>query len=316
MRASDIPTKLQIPFASGATGGFIRAIPEASQIGVTAGAASLTDGFVPLNATPIEAGGVPPSIKDMNGILFEISGWSRWGSAGAPVYYDADFATAIGGYPLGAVIQSAATPGVLYLSTADNNETNPEGGGAANWETLLPVPATLADLIAGVDNVKYTTAAGLAGLRATQAQVLAGVDGARFLTPLSFFQSRAANADILAGVDDHKYLTALGLAQAFTGDGQTINLPGGRVIKLGVLPLNHPNTSTTATVLTFATPFTGAFGGVVGIANGPASSTRTGVTITGQGFNAEGGTLIADTGNDAYGINNPISAYWIAWGTR
>ena len=253
MQASDIPGKLPIPFASAAGGGYIRSIPEASQIGITDGRASLHDGFVPLNATPIGAGGVPPSIKDMNGILFEISGWTRWVAAGGSVNYDADFATAIGGYPYGAVVQATSSPLVFYVSTADNNTTNPEGGGAANWATLLPVPATIGDLITGTDDVKYATALTLAELRADTATILAGVDPARYMSPLAFFGARAMAADILAGTDDHKYLTPYGLHQAFTGDGQTVPLFGGLFLKFGTNRVFHPGEG--AVLVTYANPF-------------------------------------------------------------
>jgi len=134
MQASDVPLKLPIPFANGAGGAYIRTIPVASQIGITDGAASLTDGFPPLTATPVGAGGVPPSIEDMNGILEEISAWSRWQAAGGPVTYDAAFQAAIGGYPRGAMVMSTVTFGKLYLSTADNNTTNPDAGGAG-WSS-------------------------------------------------------------------------------------------------------------------------------------------------------------------------------------
>ncbi|KAA1174648.1 hypothetical protein FP026_29625, partial [Rhizobium tropici] len=73
MKASDIPVKFPIPFAASAGGGYIRAIPQASQIGITNGAASLTDGFPPLTFLPVGAGGTPPWGQDFNGILNEIT---------------------------------------------------------------------------------------------------------------------------------------------------------------------------------------------------------------------------------------------------
>lgn len=223
MQLSDQPLKLPIPFGNNAGGSFIRPIPVNSQIGVVDGAASLHDGFVPLNATPIASGGVPPDIKDMNGILFEVSAWSRWQAAGGAAYFDGTFAGLIGGYPKGAVLQSAVTVGVLFVNTTDNNSTNPDAGGAG-WTTLMPVPASTAELITGTDTVKYATAAALAGLRASTAQILAGVDTARYMAPAAFYGARALAADITAGTDDHKYLTPFGLAQAFGGGGNSITI--------------------------------------------------------------------------------------------
>jgi hypothetical protein len=129
MKASDIPTKFNIPFAFAAGGGFVRPIPEASQIGIQGGAASLTDGFVPVNFLPIGAGGVPPFGQDANGILRQITQWSRWQNAGASVRFDAAFAAAIGGYPEGSVLR--ATGGAFFWQcTLDDNTNDPDAGGA------------------------------------------------------------------------------------------------------------------------------------------------------------------------------------------
>lgn len=255
MHQSDIPGKLPIPFASSAAGGYIRAIPTSSLIGVTDGAASLTDGFVPLNATPIGAGGVPPDIKDMNGILFEVSGWSRWQAAGGPVSFDAGFAAAIGGYPQGAFLQSPASPGVFYVSTADSNATDPEGVGAANWITVVPVPATNAEVAAGALATKFVTPASLAFLRASSAEILAGTSPSKLLSPSSFFAARASSADVLTGTDDHRYLTALAAAAANTTPG-VLRFPGGAMLQYGSASASGGEGARTVTL---PTPFPNAF---------------------------------------------------------
>jgi hypothetical protein len=128
MQASQVPTKIPVAFA---TSGTKNAIPTASQIGITAGAASLTDGFPPLTFTPISSGGVPPAGADFNGILNLISAIGRWQSAGGLFPYDATFSTSIGGYPKGALLISA-DGSTEWLCTVDNNTTNPDTGGA-NW---------------------------------------------------------------------------------------------------------------------------------------------------------------------------------------
>jgi len=124
------PTKIQIPFANGAGGAYVRTVPVPSQIGIQNGAASYTDGFPPLNFTPVNAGGVPPFGADMNGVLRDVSAHARWWAAGGPVYYDGTYQTAIGGYPGGAIVQSATVTGKLWVSIVDNNLTNPDTGGA------------------------------------------------------------------------------------------------------------------------------------------------------------------------------------------
>ena len=131
MLAASVPTNFQIPFANSAGGSYVRNIPVASQIGITPGAASLTDGFPPLNFTPIAGGGVPFSGLDVNGIFKQVTQNIQWWGAGGEPQYNSAFSTAIGGYPNGAFLQAASFAG-WWLSTADNNTSNPETGGA-NW---------------------------------------------------------------------------------------------------------------------------------------------------------------------------------------
>lgn len=133
MKASDIPAKFNIPFANGAGSSYKRTVPQASQIGITNGAASLTDGFPPLTFQPVASGGVPPFGQDTNGILNQITAWSRWQNAGALVKYDSAFSSAIGGYPQGALLASSVTAGLVFFNLADDNTTNPDGGSSANW---------------------------------------------------------------------------------------------------------------------------------------------------------------------------------------
>ena len=139
MQQSQIPPKFPIPWGNSAGSAYIRSIPVNSQTGVQNGAASLTDGLPPLTFVPAIAGGVPPFGADFNGIFRQLSQWSQWQSAGGPIFYDFAFASAIGGYPNGTILQSAVTPGTLWLSTADNNTSNPDAingdeiVGGSNW---------------------------------------------------------------------------------------------------------------------------------------------------------------------------------------
>jgi hypothetical protein len=136
MLASNIPAVFNIPWANGAVAPYIHAVPEASQVTITPGAASLTTGFPPLNFQSYTAGGIPPFGNDLNGILNQITAWQRWTQAGGLPRYNAAFQTAIGGYPSGAVLIDA-TNKWLWVSTADSNVTNPDTGGAG-WLPLTP----------------------------------------------------------------------------------------------------------------------------------------------------------------------------------
>ena len=134
MQSTNIPSKIPLPFANSAGSSYKNTIPTASQIGIANGRASLTDGFPPLTFTPIGSGGVPPFGGDMNGILNEITAIQQWQEAGGFFFYDSAFSTTIGGYPKGAVLQSSSFNG-LWVSTVENNTTNPDTGGAG-WNSL------------------------------------------------------------------------------------------------------------------------------------------------------------------------------------
>lgn len=142
------PTNIQKPFA---VSGTKNTIPVASQIGITNGAASFTDGFPPLTFTPIAAGGVPPSGADMNGILNIVSAHIMALNAGDLYYYDSTLATAIGGYDKGALLLRSDNTG-YWFNTVAANSTNPDTGGAG-W-----VPAYNYGLaaITGLTNANVT----------------------------------------------------------------------------------------------------------------------------------------------------------------
>lgn len=127
MQSADIPSKSPKVFGESAGGTYIRTVPQTT---ADPAAASFDTGFPPQTFTDEGAGGTPPDGRDFNGILNFLSAWSRWQASGAPVAYDATFQTDIGGYPRGAVVMSAVTFGLFWLSTTENNVTNPDGGGA------------------------------------------------------------------------------------------------------------------------------------------------------------------------------------------
>lgn len=154
MQASDIPGKFSKLWAVDATTGFITA---AIPITATGPAASQSLGFPPLTATPTGAGGTPPNIADFNGFGKYTTAWNRWQQAGAPIGYDAAFSAAYGGYPKGAQIACAGCLGATWLSTADNNVTNPDAGGAG-WVLRSPFP-----IDSGVLSVNTTLTLAYAG---------------------------------------------------------------------------------------------------------------------------------------------------------
>ncbi|NTG07273.1 glycine-rich domain-containing protein [Rhizobium rhizogenes] len=161
MQSSGSPSKFQLPWANSATSSYTRTIPVASQIGIQNGAASLTDGFPPLNFLPVGSGGIPPFGQDMNGILNQTTANLQWLNAGGLFAYDGTFSTSIGGYPAGAMLKSASTVGLFWLNTADNNTTNPESGGA-NWTAVSTIHGRQISTSSGT----FTTPSGVYKFRA------------------------------------------------------------------------------------------------------------------------------------------------------
>jgi len=128
MLLASAPAQLVLPWANG-DGTKTNPIPVPSQTGITPGAASWTDGFPPLCATPVTSGGLPPTKADMNGGLFQMSGVDVWMCAGGGFPWSSAFSTAVGGYPKGARVLGASGFG-YWLSILDNNTSDPYTGGA------------------------------------------------------------------------------------------------------------------------------------------------------------------------------------------
>lgn len=156
MNLSDIPDRVAIPFANSAGSGYIRPVPVPSAGG---GAASFTDGFPPATFQPLSGGGAYVNGEDVNGILNHVTKWTRWQAAGGPAVYNSTFATAVGGYPHGAVLKSSATDGLLWQNSVDGNLTDPDGGSAAGWVPVGPTAADLATVEAGTDIHKFINSA-------------------------------------------------------------------------------------------------------------------------------------------------------------
>ena len=152
MDNTNLPSKFPIPFANSAGGIYARSIPQASQIAVTPGAASLTDGFPPLTFVALGAGGVPPAGADVNGLFRQITQGVQWNQAGGLYVYDSAFSATIGGYPKGCIL-AATTHAGLWFNLVDNNTTNPDAGGA-NWRMFAPPiwtsPASGSLLVSGM----------------------------------------------------------------------------------------------------------------------------------------------------------------------
>jgi hypothetical protein len=142
------PTTIVEPFA---LNGQKNVIPTTT---ATPGAASLDQGFPALTMTPVQQGGVPPSGRDFNGILNLITQHIVWANAGCRYTFDAALAAFIGGYPVGAVLQSDDGAS-SYVNMSANNSANfntdpsqigvtwmPFGGAAVNPSNTTTIATT------------------------------------------------------------------------------------------------------------------------------------------------------------------------------
>ena len=118
------PKLLPKPWASD---GLKNNIPTERNGGLAQEAATYAEGFPSITMTPISVGGKPPSGKDMNGVLYEISAHTVWQNQGGRYRFDQAFCDTIGGYPKGAVLIND-TLDTEYISLVDANTHNPNSG--------------------------------------------------------------------------------------------------------------------------------------------------------------------------------------------
>lgn len=196
MQASSIPTKIDILWAADAGPTYVRPIPDTVQQPANPNAASFPAGFPPDTFIDPAAGGVGPDGRDMNGILQVLSAWAQWQATGGPIVYDAAFQSSVGGYPNRAVVGSATTPGAVWVSTADNNVTNPDTGGAGWADFFAPVYAAPVLSHTTKTRTVFTSGSGSyvppAGCRSIFVRLVGGGGGAEGAHSTSFPVSMAS----------------------------------------------------------------------------------------------------------------------------
>lgn len=115
--------------------GLKNTIPETANENTAANAATYSKGFPAVTMTPIAVGGQPPSGKDMNGILYELSSHIAYMNKGGQYKFDADFCEEVGGYDVGAVVQSD-DGFTLYVNQSPKNKTNPNSRSSKGWKII------------------------------------------------------------------------------------------------------------------------------------------------------------------------------------
>ncbi|WP_230958581.1 hypothetical protein [Burkholderia territorii] len=243
MQASQSPTLVPLAFAANGTK---NTIPEASQIGITPGAASLNDGFPPLTFTPIAAGGVPPAGADFNGILNLITQSLRWQHAGGQYSYNSTFANDanVGGYPRGAVVMRADNSG-MWINQTDNNTANPDTVGTG-W-----VPAFMSGTVGQMRNL-------FMGL------TVANVTGTLTADEIVVGSALAGQKYVLGGFNKTINLSTTGAGGMDTGSAPTSGY-------VAIYAIYNPTTGASALLATNAT--SSAAPNVYGGANMPSGYT-------------------------------------------
>lgn len=135
MNSSDIPSRISKAFGVNGLRNVIATTSSATTD--NGGVATFDKGFPPITMQPLSAGGIPPSGKDMNGVLYSVTLQQQWQNSGMGFGFNTDFSTEISGYPRGALLPSSSLNG-YWLNTLDGNSVNPESasGASTGWVPL------------------------------------------------------------------------------------------------------------------------------------------------------------------------------------
>jgi len=136
------PSQITVPFANSGTRNDIPAAADNST-----GLAGYDVGFPPITTVAKLAGGLPPRGADFNGMFYDVTEAIRYLEAGGQFPYNSAFSSAVGGYPLGALVMRSDGSG-LWKNLVANNTTDPEGSSASGWSPLN----------SGITNVTMTSA--------------------------------------------------------------------------------------------------------------------------------------------------------------
>ena len=219
------PKLLSKPWASD---GLKNNIPAERNGGLAQEAATYAEGFPSITMTPISVGGKPPSGKDMNGVLYEISAHTVWQNQGGRYRFDQTFCDAIGGYPKGSVLISD-TLDTEYISLVDANTHNPNSGNnTGKWAIHAGKGLKASTTQAGSAQLSSATNSDREDMAATPKAVKAAYDRATSALPV---YQRIGNFDVC-------------------------KLPDGTLIQAGTVRVqNHANSPNTR-MLTWPLAFT------------------------------------------------------------
>ena len=137
--------------------------------------ATLSEGWPKITMLPESSGGIAPKGLDMNGVLYQLSVDTVHRQKGKQIQYDSTYATNIGGYSKGAILQSTDLT-KSYISTVDNNLTDPDSSASSGWNVYAQTPtatSTTTGTVKIADNL--TSTAKDTALTANQGRILANM---------------------------------------------------------------------------------------------------------------------------------------------
>ncbi|MDI3361135.1 phage tail protein [Lelliottia sp. V89_10] len=161
MNSSDTPSRIVKAFGVSGLKNVIAV--DSSSATDNSGVATFDKGFPPITMQPLSAGGIPPSGKDMNGVLYAVTLQQQWQNAGMTYPFSSDFASTVSGYPKGSIIPSSVYTGQwLNLNEANSNTPESPTGAQTGW-----VP---------INNYGVTNITGLSGSSVTMSSLQAAKD--------------------------------------------------------------------------------------------------------------------------------------------
>lgn len=286
------------------------------------GRASYDVGFPPVTRTPIIAGGIPPFGTDFNGVLYDLSQSIQYLQSGVTFPFDQDFADAIGGYSVKAIVADPSDPTILWQNNNANNTLPPSAPNG--WTQVFsaaelnqnptesqrgaPFLASNADADAGVENTKMMSAAKVLRLiRAAASNATETLRGT-----LRIGTQAEVNGGLLDDVSVTPKKLHFGFSALFSQNGY-VAFPswlGGFVIQWG--RFTGASAFDTDYTITFPLSFPNScWGAQLTNENSAKNTTSDGaLCVVSLGL----GSFVMRTMNNATGQTQPSAVYWFAVG--
>ncbi len=230
-------------------------IPVPSQITSVVNQASFTDGFPPATSTPQASGGLPYFQQDMNGILYMTTANIAALAAGALPVFNAARASAIGGYPTGAIL--AAADGESYwLCTVGPNSVNPDTG-FGNWAPVSKTGEFVLTITSGTytltpEQAKYPLIAFNGTLTGNAVVNFPAWTGNSWTVAAYTFGAYTITLQTVAAGNQVTLISGSGYSNAQNVFSDGTNLWSNNVSTAGLAPINSPALTGTPTAPTAA----------------------------------------------------------------